>query len=1677
MKMLYLRPVFFLVLFSLNSLQAQNYLMDGTPINDCGGFFLDSGGGNNPYGPNENFTTTICSNGIGGTHVQLVFSGVELGEGDALCFYDGPDATAPQLACAGEFEDGSPFIIQATAANPGGCLTVVFTSDGSSEGPGWSAEINCIAACQNIYAKLITTDPAIEPADSGYIDICPGDAVYFEGAGEYPQNGIVYNHSDFTSTFAWDFGDGTQGIGPIASHIYTEPGGYTVQLTITDQFGCENINFIGQRVRVAPRPNFVEGASLPGQICAGDSVSLNAVINVVDTTATLSTISDTTSFQTEQARSDSLALPDGTGAAYVTSLHFTEFSPGQVLTDISQLTGICVNMEHSWMRDLEISLTCPNGTTVILHNFAGQLGGSVFLGEPNENDEGAPVPIPGVGYDYCWTPDATAGTWLEYANANNPGTLPPGDYNSYEPLDNFVGCPLNGEWSISVQDLWAIDNGFIFSWSIGFAPEVYPNIEAFAPSLVNWGWQNHPSIYFGTQDSIAASPQNAGVALYTYEVEDEFGCVWGYDFDIAVLPYTHPDCYNCTDNLTPEPDTVICLGESVDLDVSTSVELTTEVTFESHPQYAFGNANHPPATPYADVMNINSINPPMITDVFTDIVSVCIDIETDFLADVVVYLQAPDGSLLELTSNNGGGSDFYTQTCFTPTATVPITSGVSPFTGNYLPEGDWTVLNGAPINGNWALLVSDAFGPTAYGTLNSWSITFHSTNDIQYTWSPDTDLSCSDCPNPTAQPGQTTSYVVQSTDSYSCQHSDTVNIEVFSSYAAQGIVCDANGTGAMTISWDLLDAGASYFININGMGWELPNVSDTSHLITGLLPEEEVSFQLVPNITGALVCPVDTVAAVCVNAPCGFLVDTIVTSPVDYCSGLCTGSLEVSVVGGFGPFSFQLMNLDGSYDVTQADTLFAGLCGGDYLLITTDGGGCRDSLTFSFPVAEPLAIEIQQLQEVSCYGANDGQVMAQVTGGIPPYTYLWNDPLMQFFPTASMLAAGTYEVLVTDAVGCQISGQITIGQPEELTVLLHVQDVLCLGENSGSIVPLVQGGTPAYSFQWNDANTSTDSVLNMISVGSYSVLVTDANGCTSSASAVVNEPASEVGVVVAQTVVACAGSGASEAEAQATGGVGGYTYVWSDAQQTQVAVNLTQGVHTVTVYDANGCEAQGQVNIQELAPVEVTTIFVPPTCYGYSDGAAAVNSVSGGTGSGILSYVWSTTPVQTTDVATGLPGNATYYVTVTDDQGCEGTASVFLPDPPPVSMEVEVQEVNCYGDSSGVATVVALQDTVGPVTYVWSSNTGLQTGYQAVNLPAGSYSVTVQDARGCEAEETVFISQSPPFSVQFQQLDNPCFGYDEGAASVQVSGGQPPYTYTWSNGMNTAEITNLPAGYYYLTITDALDCSYIDTVEILQPEPIDPLVTAVRPRCHGEENGSLLVEPQGGTPPFSYSLDGEFFSGANSFIGLGAGYYNVFIRDAKGCEWLTGAELEDPELFYLVMLPDTVVTLFYGEEADLFAYAENEQGPVSYFWYEPYEGTLSCLDCNDPTVHTDNSLTYLLNAVDSIGCRAEIKVRVYVVKNNPILVPSAFSPNGDKVNDLLLVHGRPGTTVLRFRIFDRWGELLYEAGGFEVNTATIGWDGTFRGTPMSSGVFIWEVDALLPDGRQETFKGHTTLLR
>lgn len=1512
--------VFFIILSA--KLNAQNYLMNGNPITDCSGTFYDSGGPAGNYGNNQNLTTTICSDGSNGTHIRLSFSGAALGAGDVLCFYDGPTAASPLLSCSVDYPPGQPFVIQATASNPSGCITVTFQSDASGTGTGWAAAISCVTACQTILADLVTTTPAMAPADTGWIDICPGERVFFTGAGVYPQNDFAYHQSDFTTTFEWNFGDGGIAYGPSTSHRFDQPGGYFVQLALTDTLGCKNSNLISQRIRVAPRPNF--GLTSVGQICAGDTLQLGATIDTLLQGHTVSVFPVSSSFDVESSRSDSLALPDGTGELYETSIFLTEFSPGQILVSENDLDHICVTIEHSWMRDIEITLTCPSGQSIILHDHPGNIGGQVYLGEPNDNDNFNP--IPGLGYDYCWTPTATNPTWIEYANTvlGGTGTLPPDNYSTFDPISDLIGCPLNGEWTIGVTDLWAADNGFIFNWSIQFQENLYPNIETFTPQFVQWGWNNHPSIFFATGDSIAASPQNAGTAGYVFSVTDDFGCTWDTLLNVPVLPPTHPNCYSCNTSFPDLPDVDICAGETVSYNAVSLAPTTQEVRFESYPDYRLGNANHPHANPYLSPVTVSSLGYNFITNPIQQVTSVCMDIETDFCSDLNIFLRAPGGQQLMLSTGNGGAGDNYKITCFSPTATLPIVGQAAPFNGTYIPEGNWNALNGAPVNGDWSLVVSDGFAPAQFGKLKWWSIGFNTQNNVNYSWTNGASLSCSNCPNPVASPTDTTVYVLTATDSYNCVHVDTATINVRNFFPAPtGLIVFDLGPGAMTWQWDAVPGALGYEISVDGGPWQSPNNGQLSHIVTGVSIGQTVQVS-VRCVSPNLCTPaVETNSSVFPN--CTLFVNVFSTTDV-LCSGDTNGSAILSISNATFPIAIFLDTI--SMPFPNGDLINI-LAEGPHTVVVLDDLGCRDTITFSIGGPPPLQINTTG-NNVLCNGDNTGEVDATATGGTGNIAYTWQNCLGG--PTLGganqqNLFAGCYNVTATDANGCTITASETLTEPAPFVFAGTQDSVSCNGLSDGGATISVTGGSTPYTYLWD--NMQTTAVATMLDAGFHFVTVTDAANCAATTFVQVFEPAIFLIDMVQSIPASCFASPNGAATVIASGGTMPYTYLWNDpaGQQTQQALQLGAGTYQVTVTDWNGC-----------SDVETTTITSPPAiqvsfsgvsgeiCAGDCLGQATV-AATGGVGS--FQFSWSNGVPAGTVNATGLcPG--TYSVTAADQNGCTQTGTTQIQGAVPIVVTFVETDPSCSGFSDGqIATNI--NGGAPGYQFVWSNGATTQN---LQNLACGPYVLTVTDNGGCvrtfnanlDCPQTIVVQSITPQPVR-------CFGLSDGSVSVQTTGGTLPVSYLWSDPL--AQVTqvaqNLLQGTYTVTVTDANGCNIQASATVTEPPLLTTTLQSTQASCINEDDGTATATGVGGVGGyiFQWSTPGS----GNTVSGLSAGTYTVTTTDANQCTATASVTVGQPATPVMVSTSQTRWACYGDSDGEASVSASGSNGaPFQFAW-------------------------------------------------------------------------------------------------------------------------------------------------
>ncbi|MCY7422905.1 MAG: gliding motility-associated C-terminal domain-containing protein [Chitinophagaceae bacterium] len=544
-----------------------NGFTNGGNVRSCNGQFKDS----NPYGNytyNETYTVTFQTDSATGQAMQLEFDTLDIAKGDTMFIYDGP-STSAKLVTILTNKDGVPFSIRATALNKSGSLTVKFTSDNNDVSSGWNAHLICKSPCQSISVQLATSPPADA---NGFINICKGGTITFSGKGLYNQNNLYYHQSDTTAKYLWTFSDGKDTAGIFANQIkrtFTTEGGTIAQLALMDQNECYNTLPVQVKVRTSLTPTF---NIKPPSLCINDTTRLVARPAYPEAV-----------FSNLPVYSDNKPLNDGVGKCYETSINVNQFAPLQKLVSINELDGILLNMEHSFLGDITIAITAPNGVKVFLKKQVGTTNDwASFLGEPvDEPFPNSPLAsMPGKGYDYLFSPTPTYGTMASekgkynYSYIDKAGQsqvnhfyLPEGNYASEENLSALVGTQLNGLWTIEVCDNFKEDNGFIFYWTIRFKPSVYPDSEVYTSVVASQQWFNSPGIV-SAKDSVAyiSLPQQ-GIYNYTYRVTDQFGCYVDTTVQLAVHPFPlKPNLGN---------DALICLGKTVKVTITNPQPATT----------------------------------------------------------------------------------------------------------------------------------------------------------------------------------------------------------------------------------------------------------------------------------------------------------------------------------------------------------------------------------------------------------------------------------------------------------------------------------------------------------------------------------------------------------------------------------------------------------------------------------------------------------------------------------------------------------------------------------------------------------------------------------------------------------------------------------------------------------------------------------------------------------------------------------------------------------------------------------------------------------------------------------------------------------------------------------------------------------------------------------------------
>ncbi|GIV33429.1 MAG: hypothetical protein KatS3mg031_0964 [Chitinophagales bacterium] len=732
------------------------------------------------------------------------------------------------------------------------------------------------------------------------------------------------------------------------------------------------------------------------------------------------------------------------------------------------------------------------------------------------------------------------------------------------------------------------------------------------------------------------------------------------------------------------------------------------------------------------------------------------------------------------------------------------------------------------------------------------------------------------------------------------------------------------------------------------------------------------------------------------------------------CKGFNDGSINLTVSGGSGAFTFSWTGPSFSSASQHIDNLFAG----DYTVVTTDAKGCNSSLTVSLSEPESLQTTLV-FDSVSCGGLADGRAQVSVTGGVPSYSYQWSNG--DDTPTADSLAAGYVTITVTDQNNCQVTDSIEVLEPPVLSVALSRVNISCFGETDGQATATASGGNPPYTYQWsNGDNTPTPDSL---AAGYVIVTVTDAKSCSVIDSVEIVEPSQLTTSVIADSVD-CHGDSSGIAVVTPSGGTPGYTYTWDAGSSSTDSLNtgLFAGVVHVTVTDSRGCVAVDSALVYEPTALSLVLNTTDNLCFGDSNGTARVTAVGG---TPPFTYTWSSgTPAGNGDTVTNLQ-NGFVRVTVTDWHQCMAVDSAEINSPGPIALTLSKTDISCYGAHDGKASVVVTGGTPGtavPYTYLWSEGTPPLDRDSTTGLGPGLVWVVVTDSLNCSASDTVVINEPAVITLTMDSTNITCFGDSNGTAQVTVSGGTPPFTYTWSSGTpqlpDSSSVIDLAPGIIIVTVRDSNGCTFQDSVNIYEPPVLTLSISHTDVACFGDSTGTATVSPSGGTPLYSYSWSaGTPLSGSPTVTKLPAGAVSATVTDANGCIASISDTIRQPATAISTVLTKTDVSCFGGSDGTAKVVASGgvpaAGGPAGY----TYSWSAGTAVAPGDSVHSLPAGVVSVLVTDSNGCvhADSIEILQPALLTVTVRVDSNANCNGG-TNGGLTVHVQGGTPNYSYTI-------------------------------------------------------------
>ncbi len=767
-----------------------------------------------------------------------------------------------------------------------------------------------------------------------------------------------------------------------------------------------------------------------------------------------------------------------------------------------------------------------------------------------------------------------------------------------------------------------------------------------------------------------------------------------------------------------------------------------------------------------------------------------------------------------------------------------------------------------------------------------------------------------------------------------------------------------------------------------------------------------------------------------------------VTATSTDCHGSQSGSITFAVTGGKKPYYYYIIKGGETQSSPQTnDTIytFYNVSAGIYLCIVEDNNSLNDFRNRTVSEPDPIKITSVKQTPITCAGYDDGKLELTASGESGSYNFLLRpSDLSTGTGSFDMLMPGSYRVIVSDASGCQSKDStnlIVFNDPLPITITSeNASDLSCFNSNNGKISVSATGGTGTLEYILNPGGTSNNNGnFNDLTKGTYTVQVTDINGCPGavSNSITINEPLPLVFSSQNKTDASCSGINDGVINVSASGGNTPYIFTLSPGGITNSHGNfigLSPGTYTVSLTDSNSC---GPVISNEFLisqPVAITIdniISKNISCHNQNNGE--INVIASG-GNAPLRYTLN--PGGITQATGNFGGLAAgfYTVTVSDTKGCTpaSTSPIIIANPPPITIVNQtVNQISCNGEMNGSISVNA-QGGTGALQYTLNPGNITNSNGNFNNLGPGIYTIIVRDANNCPQASTGPIQITEPAKISVSvntssSLNLACYGDNNGTININVSGGTAPYSFAWTgpNGFSasTQNISAASAGNYNLTVTDSKSCvvSYTPIATISQPEQLQITFSKADVTCHGDTDGSVTVNVSGGRPGYTYSTDGINYQTSNLISSLAANNYTIYVKDNNSCIVSNTVTINEPDELKISSETKTDGNLCFGNSMGEIRITGVSGGnpPYGYSIDGGLNFSASSLFTNLPAG------TYQTVVKDSKGCIVNGNLNVInepaaihidnFTRNN---VSGCYGNNNGQIN----ISASGGTGIIKYRI-------------------------------------------------------------